>query len=175
MKKVSVVLLFILSFTLLAAAQQDKSKRPSPPAQAQCRLPDGKTITVDYSSPRLKGRKVGGEVAPYGEVWRTGANEATTFVTTANLSVEGKDVPAGSYTIFTVPGQDQWTLIINKKTGEWGIPYHYESDELARVPMQVGKTSAPVENFTISFDQSGGCTLQLSWGDTQASVKFTEK
>ncbi len=175
MKKVSVVLLFILSFTLLAAAQQDKSKRPSPPAQAQCRLPDGKAITVDYSSPRLKGRKVGGEVAPYGEVWRTGANEATTFVTTANLSVEGKDVPAGSYTIFTVPGQDQWTLIINKKTGEWGIPYHYESDELARVPMQVGKTSAPVENFTISFDQSGGCTLQLSWGDTQASVKFTEK
>ena len=175
MKKASVVLLFILSFTLLAAAQQDKSKRPSPPAQAQCKLPDGKTITVDYSSPRLKGRKVGGEVAPYGEVWRTGANEATTFVTTANLSVEGKDVPAGSYTIFTVPAQDQWTLIINKKTGEWGIPYHYESDELARVPMQVGKTSGPVENFTISFDQSGGCTLQLSWGDTQASVKFTEK
>ena len=175
MKKASVVLLFILSFTLLAAAQQDKSKRPSPPAQAQCKLPDGKSITVDYSSPRLKGRKVGGEVAPYGEVWRTGANEATTFVTTANLSVEGKDVPAGSYTIFTVPAQDQWTLIINKKTGEWGIPYHYESDELARVPMQVGKTSNPVEDFTISFDQSGGCTLQMSWGDTQASVKFTEK
>ena len=175
MKKASVVLLFILSFTLLAAAQQDKSKRPSPPAQAQCKLPDGKTITVDYSSPRLKGRKVGGEVAPFGEVWRTGANEATTFVTTANLSVEGKDVPAGSYTIFTVPAQDQWTLIINKKTGEWGIPYHYESDELARVPMQVGKNSSPVENFTISFDQSGGCTLQLSWGDTQASAKFTEK
>jgi Protein of unknown function (DUF2911) len=175
MKKAFVVLLFILSFTLLAAAQQDKSKRPSPPAQAQCKLPDGKTITVDYSSPRLKGRKVGGEVAPYGEVWRTGANEATTFVTTANLSVEGKDVPAGSYTIFTVPAQDQWTLIINKKTGEWGIPYHYESDELARVPMQVGKTPSPVENFTISFDQSAGCTLQLSWGNTQASVKFTEK
>lgn len=176
MKKTAVVLLFILSITLFAAAQQDKSKRPSPPAQAQCKLPDGKTITTDYSSPRAKGRQIFGGLVPYNEVWRTGANEATTFVTTANLSVEGKDVPAGSYTIFTVPAQDKWTLIINKKTGEWGIPYHYESDELVRVPMQVGKTSGPVENFTINYDQSGGgCTLQISWENTQASVKFSEK
>ncbi len=176
MKKTAVVLLFILSITLLAAAQQDKSKRPSPPAQAQCKLPDGKTITTDYSSPRMKGRQIFGGLVPYNEVWRTGANEATTFVTTANLSVEGKDVPAGSYTLFTVPAQDKWTLIINRKTGEWGIPYHYESDELVRVPMQVSKTSGPVENFTINYDQSGGgCTLQISWENTQASVKFTEK
>ncbi len=176
MKKTAVVLLFLLSFTLFAAAQQDKSKRPSPPAQAQCKLPDGKTITTDYSSPRAKGRQIFGGLVPYNEVWRTGANEATTFVTTANLTVEGKDVPAGSYTIFTVPAQDKWTLIINKKTGEWGIPYHYESDELVRVPMQVGKTSGPVENFTINYDQSGGgCTLQISWENTQASVKFSEK
>ena len=176
MKKAAVVLLFILSATLFAAAQQDKSKRPSPPAQAQCKLPDGKTITTDYSSPRMKGRQIFGGLVPYNEVWRTGANEATTLVTTANLNVEGKDVPAGSYTIFTVPAQDKWTLIINKKTGEWGIPYHYESDELVRVPMQVGKTSGPVENFTINYDQSGGgCTLQISWENTQASVKFSEK
>jgi DUF2911 family protein len=176
MKKTAVVLLFILSYTLFAAAQQEKSKRPSPPAQAQCKLPDGKTITTDYSSPRAKGRQIFGGLVPYNEVWRTGANEATTFVTTANLNVEGKDVPAGNYTIFTVPAQDKWTLIINKKTGEWGIPYHYESDELVRVPMQVSKTSGPVENFTINYDQSGGgCTLQISWENTQASVKFSEK
>jgi hypothetical protein len=176
MKKTAVVLLVTLSITLFAAAQQDKSKRPSPPAQTQCKLPDGKTITTDYSSPRAKGRQIFGGLVPYNEVWRTGANEATTFVTTANLNVEGKDVPAGSYTIFTVPAQDKWMLIINKKTGEWGIPYHYESDELVRVPMQVGKTSGPVENFTINYDQSGGgCTLQISWENTQASVKFTEK
>lgn len=176
-KKFAVALLFVLTLTLLASAQQDKSKRPSPPAQAQCKLPDGKTITVDYSSPRLKGRQVGGEVAPYGEIWRTGANEATTFVTTANLSVAGTDVPAGNYTLFTIPEQSKWTLIISKVTGEWGIPYkdEYKAQELARVPMHVSKTSAPVENFTISFDQSGGCTLQLSWGNTMASAKFTEK
>jgi hypothetical protein len=176
MKKTVVVLLFILSIALFAAAQQDKSKRPSPPAQTQCKLPDGKTITTEYSSPRAKGRQIFGGLVPYNEVWRTGANEATTFVTTANLNVEGKDIPAGSYTIFTVPAQDKWMLIINKKTGEWGIPYHYESDELVRVPMRVGKTPGPVENFTIDYDQSGGgCILQISWENTQASVKFTEK
>lgn len=162
--------------TSVAAAQEDPSKRPSPPAQAQCKFSGGKTITVDYSSPRAKGRKIFGGLVPYGEVWRTGANDATTFVTSADLTVGGKNVPAGSYTIFTVPAADKWTLIINKKTGEWGVPYKYESDELARVPMSVSKTSAPVENFTISFDQSGGgCALQLSWENTQAAVKFAAK
>src|SRR5206468_358854 len=78
---------------------------------------------VDYSSPRAKGRKIFGGLVPYGEVWRAGANEATTFVTTADLMVGGSHVPAGSYTIFTIPNQDKWTLIISKKTGEWGIPY----------------------------------------------------
>ena len=173
--------IFIAALTLVctpfAAAQEDKSKRPSPPAQAQCKFSDGKTITVDYSSPRAKGRKIFGGLVPYGEVWRTGANDATTFVANENLAAaKGTNVPAGSYTIFTVPTADKWTLIISKHIGEWGIPYKYESEELARVPMSVSKTPAPVENFTISFDQTGGgCTMQLSWENTQASVEFTEK
>src|SRR5258706_1575462 len=176
LKKTGVAILFLFSVSLISSAQQDKSQRPSPPAQAQCKFSDGKTITVDYSSPRAKGRKIFGGLVPYGEVWRTGANDATTFVTNANLTSDGKDIPAGSYTIFTVPEQDKWTLIISKHTGEWGIPYKYESEELARIPMQVSKTSAPVENFTISFDQSGGaCTLQVSWENTKASVKLSWK
>src|SRR5438067_4165268 len=176
MLKRTVCLTIMFLIATFAMAQEDKSKRPSPPAQAQCKLSDGKTITEDYSSPRMKGRKIFGDLVPYGQVWRTGANEATKFVTTAALSVEGKDVPAGSYTIFTVPAQDKWTLIINKHTGEWGIPYKYESEELARVPMSQSSTSSPVENFTIAFDQTGNaCTLQLSWENTQASVKFSEK
>ena len=176
MKKTALVTLFLLAISVVALAQQDKSKRPSPPAQAQCKFSDGKMITVDYSSPRAKGRKIFGELVPYGEVWRTGANEATTFVSTANLNAGGKDIPAGSYTIFTIPEQDKWTLIISKHTGEWGIPYKYESEELVRIPMAASKTSGPVENFTISFDQSGGaCTMQLSWENTQASLKFDEK
>jgi len=176
MKKIAAVILFALTLCLISSAQQDKSKRPSPPAQAQCKFSDGKTITVDYSSPRAKGRKIFGELVPYGQVWRTGANDATTFVTTAALSAEGKDIPAGSYTVFTLPEQNKWTLIVSKHTGEWGIPYKYESEELARIPMSVSKTSAPVENFTISFDQGGStCTMKVSWEETQASVQFSEK
>jgi hypothetical protein len=172
MKK-HIALIAALFFATVATAQQDPSKRPSPPAQAQCKFSDGKTITVNYSSPRAKGRKIFGGLVPYGEVWRTGANDATTFVTSGDLTIAGNVVPAGSYTIFTVPTADKWTLIINKHTGEWGIPYKYESEEVTRVPMTVSKTSAPVENFTISFDQSGGgCTLQLSWENTQASLRF---
>ena len=162
--------LFIFTLTTLALAQ-----KPSPPAHAQCKFSDGKTITVDYSSPRMKGRKIFGGLVPYGEVWRTGANEATTFDTTANVTVGGKSIPAGNYTIFTVPNQDKWVLIVNKKTGEWGIPYKYESDELARVDMKVSSTPSPVETFTIAFDQMGSsCAMNLSWENTQASVQISE-
>jgi hypothetical protein len=165
----------LLTLTALVSAQ-DKSKRPSPPAQAQCKVSDGKTITVNYSSPRAKGRKIFGDLVPYGQVWRTGANEATTLVTDANLSIGGKDVPAGSYTIFTVPNADKWTLIVSKKTGEWGIPYKYESDELLRADMKVSSTPSPVEDFTIALAPMGGsCTLNISWENTQASAEISEK
>src|ERR1700690_2598116 len=131
-----IALVAALLCATFAAAQQDKSQRPSPPAQAQCKFSDGKTITVDYSSPRMKGRRILGGLVPWGQIWRTGANEATTFVTSGDLTVEGKDVPAASYTIFTVPRTaEKWTLIINKHTGEWGIPYEYPSEELMRVDM----------------------------------------
>ena len=179
MRKVLAVgsaILFTAAAAIVVHAKQDKSKRPSPPASAKCDLPGGGSITVDYSSPRAKGRKIFGGIVPYGEPWRTGANEATTFVTDAGLTVGGKDVPAGNYTIFTVPNADKWTLIINKKTGEWGIPYKYEGDELARVDMKVSPTSSPVENFTIALDSMGGdCTLNISWENTQASVDISEK
>jgi hypothetical protein len=172
--KGSVAVTLLLTFLSFAGAQ-DKSARPSPPAQAQCKLSDGKSITVDYSSPRAKGRKVFGELVPYGQVWRAGANEATTFVTDANLTVAGKSVPAGSYTIFTVPNTGKWTLIVNKKTGEWGIPYKYESEELLRTDMKVSSVSAPAENFTIDLQPYGrGCTLSMTWENTTASTTFTE-
>lgn len=157
-------------------AKQDKSKRLSPPAKAQCVFADGKTITVDYSSPRMRGRKIYGGLVPYGKVWRLGANEATTFVTTANVTVGGKDVPAGSYTLFAIPNPDQWTLIISKKTGEWGIPYPGEQFDFVRVPVQVWKTLSPVEDLTISFDQSAkGCTMRMDWETTRAYVRILER
>jgi Protein of unknown function (DUF2911) len=177
LKKTACALLFAFTFSIVSSAQGDKSKRPSPPAQAQCKFSNGKTITVDYSSPRMRGRKIFGELVPYGEVWRTGANEATTFITNEDLlAVKGTKIPPGSYTIFTVPSSEGWTLIINKHTGESGTPYKYESEELARVPMAVTKLSSPVEDFTISFDQTGGsCTMRMGWENTQATLEFAEK
>src|ERR1700693_3740695 len=175
MKKRIVLPTFLILFTIAAFAQMGGGKT-SPPASATCDLGGGKTINTDYSSPRMKGRKIYGGLVPYGEVWRTGANKATTFVTSADVVVGGKTVPAGSYTIFTVPNADKWTLIINKKTGEWGIPYKYESDELVRVEMNVSKLPSPVENFTLAYDKSaGGCTLRLDWETTRASVDITAK
>jgi hypothetical protein len=166
--------LFVL-LTAAAFAQMGGGK-PSPAASTTCDLGGGKTVKTDYSSPRMKGRKIFGGLVPFGEVWRTGANEATTFVTSSDVVVGGKTVPAGSYTIFTVPTADKWTLIINKKTGEWGIPYKYESDELARVDMKASKLPSPVENFTIAYDKSaGGCTLRLDWETTRASVDISAK
>jgi len=157
-------------------AQMDKSKPLSPPAKATFDLGGGKSITMDYSSPRLKGRKLGVELAPYGQVWRTGANDATTFVTTADLTVGGTAVPAGSYTIFTIPNKDKWVLIISKKTGEWGIPYPGQSEDLARVDMKVSALPSPVENFTISFEKTAtGANLNLDWETTRASVAIAKK
>jgi hypothetical protein len=170
-KRIAFVIGLIFTLTLFAACQ-----KPSPAASASCDLGGGKTIKTDYSSPRMKGRKIYGGLVPLGEVWRTGANEATTFVTSTDVVVGGKAVPAASYTIFTVPNADKWTLIINKKTGEWGIPYKYESDELVRVDMKVSKLPSPVEDFTIAYEKSGnGCTMRIDWETTRASVDITAK
>ena len=113
---------------------------------------------------------------PFDQVWRTGANEATTFVTTADLVVSGMAVPAGSYTLFTIPGKDKWTLILSKKTGEWGTDYPGASNDLARIDMKVSALPAAVENFTIAFDKAGnGATLNIDWETTRASVAITKK
>jgi hypothetical protein len=179
MKKLVLIPAVLVAMATIATAQmagQDKSKRPSPPASTECKLADGKTVKIDYSSPRAKGRTVYGGLVPYGDVWRTGANEATTFVSSANVNVGGKEVPAGSYTIFTVPKEAAWTLVISKKTGEWGTDYPGEKEDLARVPMSVSKTSAPVENFTIHFEQGGKkCSLHMEWENTRATVEVSEK
>ena len=170
------IALFCLLVFMTTACFAQAGGKPSPAASASCDLGAGKTIKTDYSSPRMKGRKIFGDLVPYDKVWRTGANEATTFVTSSDVVVGGKTVPAGSYTLFTVPGASKWTLIINKKTGEWGIPYKYESDELARVDMKVSKTSSPVENFTINYEKTGnGCALRMEWETTRASVDISSK
>lgn len=176
-KRIALLTCFFFGLTLAAACQG----KPSPPASASCDLGAGKTITTKYSSPRLKGRKMVGGQDPYGQVWRNGANEATTFVTSTDLLVGGTAVPAGSYTLFVLPTTDKWTLIINKKTTNggkplWGIPYTWESDELARIDMKLSKPPSSVEDFTIAYDKTGsGCTLREEWDTTRATVDITAK
>jgi len=166
----SLAVLALVSAAIVVRAQQDKSKRPSPPATAKCEIAGGKSVTIDYSSPRKKGRVIFGDLVPYGQVWRAGANEATTFVTSGDVMVGSTHVPAGSYTIFTVPEKDKWTLVISKTTGEWGTAYSGAANDLARIPMKVG-SGAAMENFTISFDKGAkSCTLKMSWDTTVASV-----
>ena len=116
-------------------------------------------------------------MAPFGRVWRTGANEATTLKTDADLDIGGTNVPAGTYTLFVLPEQNKWTLIISKKTGEWGIPYPGQQDDFARVPMNVTQSSQAVDQFTISLDKRGNnqADLSMAWANTKASVPIRVK
>ncbi len=173
MRKIALVVLIL---STLSFAQQDRSKRPSPPGSARCQFADSKHIVIDYSRPYMKGRKIYGGLVPWDKVWRTGANEATTFITDANLNVGGTPVPAGNYTLHTIPSQSQWKLIISKETGQWGIPYP-EGKDLSRINMQSEALPQPVEQFTISFVQKGpaGCELRMDWEKTRALVGITEK
>jgi hypothetical protein len=174
-KRLAVGVSLVVLIAAMAIAQQppqDKSKRPSPPGTAEVTLKN-KKITIDYSRPSLKGRKVGQELAPYGKVWRTGANEATALNTEIDLNIGGAKVPAGKYTLYTLPSEGTWKLIINKQTGQWGTQYD-ESQDLARVDMK--KTALPqsVEQFTISFDKKNENTanLNLDWENTRVSVEI---
>lgn len=154
------------------SALSGQAQRPSPPAKAECKFTDGKTVTVNYSSPRMNKRKIYGELVPYGQEWRAGANEATTFVTTAAVTAGGKAVPAGSYTLYALPTASDWTLVISKKTGQWGVPYPGAADDFVRAPMSVSKLPSAVENFTISFTQAASsCTMHVDWETTRASIE----
>lgn len=112
-------LLFLLA-SVGARAQGDKNSRPSPPATATGKI-GAANITINYSSPAVKGRKIWGGLVPYDKAWRAGANEATIFTTDKNITVEGKTLPAGSYSLFAIPGEKQWQFVFNSETGQWGI------------------------------------------------------
>src|SRR5256885_11876465 len=177
MRKQATILMLLTFVALsLGAQQQDKSKRPSPPGTAEVTFADGKKVTINYSRPSAKGRKIFGELVPFDQVWRTGANEATSLKTDVDLDIGGTTVPAGSYTLFTLPSKSSWKLIINKQTGQWGTNYD-ESQDLARVDMSTSSLPQAVEQFTISLDKTGGDSskLNLDWEKTRASVDFKEK
>ncbi len=160
---------------LLAAATLAQGNKPvaSPPETATVSL-SGKTVTIKYGAPSLRGRKMIGGENPYGKVWRTGANEATSLVTAADLKIGTLSVPAGSYTLYTLPNADKWLLIVNKQTGQWGTTYQ-ESMDLGRIPMQSKTLSSPQEKMSISFENTHGKSteLHIKWDTDDKYVTVT--
>lgn len=176
---------FVLSSSLAALccpavllAQAPAAKpMPSPPADASAML-GGKKVSVHYNAPSLRGRKMIGEHEPYGKVWRTGANPATMFVTETDLKVGDLMLPAGKYTIFTIPQAPgtPWTLIINKETGQWGLAYK-EAMDFGRTPMMSKPVSTPQEVMSISFENVHGkkAELHIKWADLDEWVPVEAK
>jgi hypothetical protein len=161
-----------VTFCAYAVAQQEGGPRKSPHETIAATL-GGNKITISYGRPYLKGRKaVGGSLVPYGEVWRLGADEATKLTTGADLMIGKLKVPKGSYALFTIAGQDHWTLIVNKKADQWGAFDYNQADDLGRTPLQVKHISSPVEQFTITLQPgpSSSLVLALAWENTEAST-----
>lgn len=162
---------FALLVTTLLWSQEDKSKRPSPPATATGTV-NGATITIDYSSPAVKGRKIWGGLVPYDKVWRAGANEATLFTTSKDIMVEGKKLPAGKYSLYTIPGEKDWVIIFNSKTGQWGVKEDESTTEepandVLRVTVKPQKSSAFNERMKFVINEKG---FALEWENLSVPV-----
>jgi DUF2911 family protein len=169
----AVMVVGILGVVTRASHLQFGSRYTSPPANVATTIA-GKQISIEYYAPSMHGRKVMGGLVPFGEVWCTGANWATKITTEGNLEMGGLKLPAGSYSIWTIPNQNEWTLIINKQTGQFHLNYD-SSRDFGRTKMSLKKLAAPVETFTIELrsDTSNKGTLALLWETTEASIPFT--
>jgi len=170
MKAITLSFVFVLALSALSFAQQDKSKRASPPAQTTVTTTDGVTIDTHYSKPSLKGRKIGVDIVPFGKVWRTGANEATTFEVSKDVLIQGKPLSAGKYSLYSIPTEQNTTIIFNKVWDQWGTKYD-EGEDALRVVAEASETGGSTEQFTIQADENG--TVTLLWG--AYAVPFTVK
>ncbi len=168
MRKISSI---VFCTVLFATAVLAEEKKPlSPPAKAEATI-GGSKVTIAYSAPSKRARKIMGELVPYGKVWRTGANAATSLVTSGDLMIGSVHVPAGSYTLYTIPGEKEWTLIVSKETGQWGSNYD-ETKDLGRAKMTFKALPKTVETFVITLESTGPKSgmLKLAWENTEASV-----
>jgi hypothetical protein len=168
----SVFLLVIATSAMLITSAQggDKSKRPSPPAAAKETLANGTVISIDYSQPSIKGRTIGKDLEPMeGKVWRTGANEATVFEVSNGVKVEGKELAAGKYGLFSISGDNEWTIIFNKTWNQWGAFNYKEADDVLRVKVKPGKAKEFSERMTFTISKKG--KVSLMWGDLQVDFK----
>jgi hypothetical protein len=168
----------LISLTLVAGslAFADDKPRVSPHETITANI-DGSEVTIVYGRPYTKDpktgapRKIWGELVPFGKVWRTGADEATLLTTKEPLDIDGTTIPAGTYSLFTLPEESGGKLIVNKQTGQWGTKYD-EKQDLARIEMKKQVFDKPVDQFTMAIEKNpaGGGTLKLTWETSQYSV-----
>ena len=157
----------ILALATAFSASLAQQKPASPQATATGKI-GAANVKVVYSQPSARGRQIMGGLVPYGEVWRTGPNEATTIEFDKPVKIEGKDLAAGKYALFTIPGENEWTIIINKDVKQWGAFKYKQEDDVLRVSVKPTKTSAPVETFNIAV---GKDDVQLKWENTAVAFK----
>lgn len=156
-------------FTLLAVNEsmaQEQKKRTSPPAKSEGMVGDVK-VTIDYHSPAADGRKIMGDLVPYGKVWRTGANNATTVEFSKAIKVEGKELAAGKYEIFTIPGEKDWTVIFQKATGQWGSYTYKEENDVLRVSVKSEATKEFAESLKLGVDKDA---MYIKWENTKVKL-----
>ncbi len=160
--------LFLLSLTAAifsgSALAQDNQPPASPPASSSAKIASGATITINYSQPSVKGRTIGKDLEPLpGQVWRTGANKATVFETDKDITVEGQPLPAGKYSLFTLSGDDEWTIIFNKTWDQWGAYEYKDSEDALRVKVKPSKAGSFSEALQLNVNEGG--TVSILWGD----------
>jgi hypothetical protein len=167
----------VLAAALLGAGltESARAQQPllSPRDSVQIRF-NGKRIFIDYGRPSMRGRVIMGGLVPHNRWWRTGANEATSFVTDADLRIGDTVVPRGAYTLYTLPSAKQWKLMVNKQTGQWGTVYDPALD-LVRIPLKKRSLRQPIEKFTILLERTGTRTgtLRLRWERIDLWLPFT--
>lgn len=155
----------------ISKAQNDTSKMPSPPATVTGKINDA-TLTIKYHQPAVKGRAVweaSSSLAPFGKVWRTGANNATTFEIDNDVKIEGKSLAKGKYALFTIPGEKEWVIIFNSKAAQWGAYSYKADDDVLRVTVPAGKSSSFNERFLIALEKNN--SISLSWENVKVAFK----
>jgi hypothetical protein len=180
-----IVLLFGSLFVLVKAgvdvssvikmmnSSQDKAKRPSPPATASGSI-NGANITVEYSQPAKNGREVFGKLIPYGEVWRTGANEATEITVSKDVMVAGQPLKAGRYQLFTIPTADKWTIIFNSKLGQWGAFFYDPKSDVLKVEVPSSASNDTIlERLILQVETTPMSGLSIMWDKTKVFVPIT--
>ncbi|EMR03462.1 DUF2911 domain-containing protein [Cesiribacter andamanensis] len=166
--------LLLLGFSESALAQEALKPRPSPLEMVTFKSPESTYVKITYGRPQKRGRTIFGELVPYGKVWRTGANEATEITTTGDISLAGNRIPAGTYTLFTIPEKDSWTIILNRDLGQWGAYRYDESKDVVRFKVPAKQLGTVYEAFTIEFEQTAtDVLLKLMWDRTGVEIPVT--